>query len=89
MDIDRSMQHISKLQILISILLLVGIIALVYLSLRTQIFRPKAENNVYDNFEVTDPSGSPLPYQPGTQRVYNTDNLDVKIKVKDIQGLVP
>ncbi len=87
MSVD--MHHISKAQILLSIILILGLVALVYLAQRQQIFKPKAENNIYDNFEVTDPSGSPLPYQPGNQRVYNTDNLDIKIKVKDLNGLVP
>ncbi len=84
--------QVTKKQLLslsVIVILFLGIIALVYLSQKTQIFKPKAEANIYDNFEVTDPSGSPLPYQPGTQRVYNTDNLDVKIKVKDLDGLIP
>ncbi len=89
MDLERSLHHINRLQILASILLLLGLIVLVYLSQHQQIFKPRAENNVYDNFEVTDTNGSPLNYDPGVQRVYKTDSLDVKIKVKDIQGLVP
>ncbi len=89
MDIERSLHHINKLQILASILLLVGIVVLVYLSQRKQIFKPRAENSVYDSFEVTDTNGAPLNYDPGLQRVYKTDSLDIKIKIKDIQGLVP
>ncbi len=89
MDLDRSLHHINKIQILASILLLIGLIVLVYLSQHRQILKPRAENNIYDSFEVTDTNGTPLEYNPGTQRVYKTDSLDVKIKIRDIQGLVP
>ena len=86
LDKLSSTQKRSLLILLIVAFALPFTIALVK---QTQIFKPRAENNVYDNFDVTGPDGAPLNYDLGVQRVYKTDSLDVKIKIKDIHGLVP
>ncbi len=91
---------ISKRQlfmILISLLLVLGIAALVYLSTHRQIIKSKASVNPYDNFELTAPDGSVLRFRdtPGVniqssgQRLYQTNDLDVTIRIKDLNGLVP
>lgn len=81
--------HINKLQIALSLTLLVGLAALVYLSQQTQIFKPRASQTYFNAFEVTDTEGNALNYQDNTHtRIYSTNSLDVKIRIQDINGLI-
>ena len=84
--------------ILISLLLVLGIVALVYLSSHRQVLKSKAATNPLDGFEIMDASGqTPLRFldNPGVNnqssglRIYQTNDLDVVIKIKDLNGLVP
>ncbi len=84
--------------ILISLLLVLGIAALVYLSQQRQVLKSKAATNPSDGFEVMDSSGqTPLRFRdnPGVNnqssglRIYQTNELDVVVKIKDLNGLVP
>ncbi|TSC66155.1 MAG: hypothetical protein CEO21_251 [Microgenomates group bacterium Gr01-1014_80] len=84
-----NIHHINKIQILLSLILLGGLAALVYLSQQTQIFKSKATQTYFNAFEVTDTSGTPLEViNTGNFRIYKTDSLDVKIKIQDINALV-
>ena len=80
--------HINKAQILLSIILLGGLVALVYLSQQTQILKSKATQTYFNAFEVTDSEGNTLEYFPGDQRIYKTNSLDVKIRVRDLNALI-
>ena len=79
------MHKINKLQIAASIILLLGIVALVYLSKQTQILKSKAGDEIYNFFEVTDSDGNILNQITGlgTQRIYQTDDLNVNIRIKE------
>ena len=84
-----NMHHINKAQLLLSIILLLGIASLVYLSQQTQILKSKASQNYFNAFEVTDISGTPLQIlDTQNQRIYKTDSLDVKIRIRNINALV-
>lgn len=79
--------QISKLQIIVVAVLLIGLAAGLYLVQRTQIFKPRAaaEDRLLEVFEITDVNGSPLPCQPkqgASPTTCTTSSLDVKIKLK-------
>lgn len=69
--------------------MLAGLAALVYLSQQTQIFTPKASQNYFNAFEVTDTKGTPLKViNTENTRIYKTNSLDIKIRMQDINVLV-
>ena len=84
-----NIHHINKVQLLLSLILLAGLAALVYLSQQTQIFKSKATQTYFNAFEVTDTEGTPLEVtNTENTRIYKTDSLDVKIRIQDINALV-
>jgi len=76
---------ISKIQILIAVILIAGIVGGVYLIQHPQIFKSKAGQTIYNAFEITDDTGNAIPC---IENNCNTDSLDVNIKIKDINALV-
>lgn len=75
--------RVSKLQIIILTVLLVGMAAGVILVQRQQTLKSKAEQDIGDNFEITDDQGNELNCQ-GSE--CETKSLDVQIRIKDING---
>lgn len=76
--------QISKLQLIVVVILLVGLVVGLYLVQRTQIFKPRATGETILNaFDITDVNGSPLPCRmEGNTPTCDTSSLDVKIKLK-------
>lgn len=74
--------HISKFQLIVVAILLVGLAVGLYLVQRTQIFKPKAAVNLINAFEITGPNGSPLPCVDGNPPTCTTSSLNVNIKLK-------
>lgn len=85
---------ISKVQIAIFIILIVGLAAGLYLVQRTQILKPRAETGGVDltrAFKITNDQGVELNCTPaqGTEPVTcTTDSLNVNISVKDLNELL-
>lgn len=75
---------ISKIQIFLMLLLLLGITIGVFLVQRQQILKSRAQQ-AQDAFVITNPEGSPLPCSGTT---CETQSLDVQIKVKDLNSLI-
>lgn len=88
MDTNLKILKQRKSLIIIMILLL-AIILGVFLVQRPQIFKSKAGNEVFNAFEVKNSNGQILQFtdNPGT-RIYQTDDLNVNINVKDINSLI-
>lgn len=84
-----SIHKINKIQIAISLLLLLGLAAAAYLSQTPQTYKSKATLNPFDGFEVTGVDGNALPHTDTSGgRIYQTNDLDVKIRIQDINALV-
>ncbi|TSC86841.1 MAG: hypothetical protein G01um10147_716 [Microgenomates group bacterium Gr01-1014_7] len=80
------MKQLISLSLLV--ILLIAIPLTIYLVRTEKILKSKASNEIYNAFEVTDPQGSPLPTREvNGQRVYDTDFLDVTIRIRDLEGL--
>lgn len=85
---------ISKVQIAVTAILLLGLIAGMYLVQRTQILKPRATTGVIDlreAFRITNERGEELNCAPaqGDQPVTcTTDSLNVNISVKNLQELL-
>lgn len=82
--------HITMLSIIGGMVLLIGLFAIVALVQRQQNIRSKASNQglINEAFEVTDDKGKVLPpTDVSGVPTYETQSLDVKIKVKDLEKL--
>lgn len=75
---------ISRKQIIITLILILGIVFSVILVQKPQIFRSRAYE-VYNAFEITDGKGNTLNC---TQNTCQTDSLDIQIKVLDLNSLI-
>lgn len=75
---------ISKKQIIIIIILVLGIVFSVTLVQKPQIFKSRAQE-VYNAFEINDSEGNSLNC---TQNTCQSDSLDIQIKVRDLNSLI-
>lgn len=84
---------VSKLQIAIVVILIIGLAVGVFLVQRTQIFKPRADVGAIDltkAFKITNDQGVELrcePAQGSTPVTCTTDTLNVQISVKDLNEL--
>lgn len=76
---------LNKSQIITTLLLLIGLLVTVTLVQRQQIFKSKASSDINSAISVTDPAGNELEYVGNN--TYNTNSLDVKIGIKDLEQL--
>lgn len=74
---------ISRLQIIIFGLLLIGIVAGVYLVQVQQIFKSKAAVNVNQAFEIKDDRGNIINCD-GTNCYTNSEEVNIKLKDKSV-----
>lgn len=88
MNLDKN--RITKLSIIGGIVLLIGLFAIVALVQKQQEIRSKASpQDLYNALDVTDNTGNTLQYKDESGvRTYETQSLDVKIKVNDLQKLI-
>ncbi len=88
MNLDKN--HITKLSIIGGTILLIGLFAIVALVQKQQEIRSKASpQDLYNALDVTDNTGNTLQYKDESGvRTYETQSLDVKIKVNDLQKLI-
>lgn len=83
--------NISKKRLAIyAIIILAGVFITVLQVQKQQETRSRASSqDVYNALEVTDNTGKPLQYKNESgQRTYETQSLDVKIKVSDLEKLI-
>ncbi|TSC85757.1 MAG: hypothetical protein G01um10147_1101 [Microgenomates group bacterium Gr01-1014_7] len=77
------------ISLIILIILLIAIPATYYLVQNQQILKSKAYDRIYNGFEVRDSDGQYLnPRDVNNQAVYDTDSLDVTIRVNDLNTLL-
>lgn len=87
--------QINKKQIiflLIFLILLLGLVISIYLVQRQQVFKSKATVNMLNAFEIKDDKGNIINCTPavGDQPpICETGSLNINIKVKDVNSLVP
>lgn len=75
----------KKIQLITLAILATGLAVGIYLVQTKQIFKPKATTDPYDAFTITRSDGTPLNQtEPNT---YNTDTLNIKIKLDDLGAL--
>lgn len=74
---------ISKIQVIIMAVLLIGIIVAVFLVQRQQIFKGRATDNIYDAFDISPGTGGGNVTQTGPN-TYSTDTLNINIKLQDL-----
>ena len=75
-------------RLIILVILLIAIPLTVYLVKTQKILKSKASNPVYNAFEVTGPDGSPLPHEDrGQVRIYSTNDLNVNLRIRDLDPL--
>lgn len=77
--------NISKKQIIITLILLIGIAFGVILVQRQQILKSRADVDIQNAFEIRDNEGNSLDCSGDT---CETDSLDVQIKIKDLNSLI-
>lgn len=84
MDIKEILKQ-KKLQLVILFILAVGLIVGVYFVQRTQIFKGRATQDIYNAFGVT---GEGTVQQTGPN-TYNTDSLKINFYLRDLDVLNP
>ena len=74
----------------LAITLLIGLVSLVILVQQQQNIRSKATSlDAYNALDVTDNAEKPLQYKDENGvRTYETESLDVKVRVRDLQKLI-
>lgn len=77
--------NISKKNILITLILLIGIAVGVILVQRQQILRSRADVDIQNAFEIRDNEGNSLECADNTCL---TESLDIQIKIKDLNSLI-
>lgn len=77
--------NISKKNILITLILLIGIAVGVILVQRQQILRSRADVDIQNAFEIRDNEGNSLECVDNTCK---TESLDIQIKIKDLNSLI-
>ena len=82
-------KHITKLSIIVSAVLLVGLFVILNFVQKQQNTRSKASpQDAYNALDVTDQTGNPLEHKDENGlRTYETQSLDVKIRVNDLEKL--
>jgi len=81
----------NRMTKLVAVMLLsMGLLIVVILAQKQQEIRSKATSpEVYNAFEVTDNTGNQLQYKDESGvRTYETQSLDVRIKVSDLEKLI-
>lgn len=79
------MIKVNKIQLIILVVLLIGLIAGVYLVQTKQILKSRAAADINIALEVTDDQGNALEYQGnGT---YKTNSLNVRVGIRDLEQL--
>ncbi len=71
--------------IIIVSLLVLGLVTVVLLVQKQQIFKSKAAADINVALHVTDDQGNPLEYQGGN--TYKTNSTNIKIGIKDLEQL--
>lgn len=87
---DTGERKIKPWQLIILLVLLAGVGVGIYLTQKTQIFKPKAAVNLLSAFEIKDANGNILNCRmdsDGVTPVCDTPTLDVSIRVKDVNAL--
>ncbi|MBI2314477.1 hypothetical protein HYU93_00230 [Candidatus Daviesbacteria bacterium] len=77
--------NITKKQIIIALLLLIGLLAGVYLVQVQQVFKSRAASEINTALNVTDEQGNQLEYQGNN--TYKTNSLNIRIGIKDLEQL--
>lgn len=75
----------NKKNIIFSLIILVGLALSVYLVLNYQTILSRAGNTDYTNFDVKDAQGNTLNVHGEGE--YDTQSLDVKVQIKDLEKL--
>lgn len=78
--------NISKKQIILVVILLVGVILGVILVQREVIFKSRANERVYNTIEVTKPSGDRI--CEGNRCDTDDLNVNIKINVEDLEKAI-
>lgn len=66
---------------ILALILIAGIIIGVYLTQKTQIFKPRASSGMNEILEVTDENGKAVPFKNGT---YQLKNPQININLKTL-----
>ncbi len=77
--------NITKKQIIIALLLLIGLLAGVYLVQVQQVFKSRAASEINTTLNMTDEQGNQLEYQGNN--TYKTNSLNIRIGIKDLEQL--
>lgn len=81
-EINIGDKKIKVLQVILFILFLVGLLVVLYLIKKPQIFKSKASNEIYDAFTFTDNQGKIY----CDRNICTTNALDINVKI-DIDQL--
>lgn len=77
--------NISKKNIIITLILLIGIAVGVILVQRQQILKSRADVDIQNAFEIMDNEGNQLECSDNSCQ---TKSLDIQIKIKDLNSLI-